>query len=115
VTDLEDDIARIAALRGRSPADYAGQRRFIHEHHLEGLLRMGDRPQLDLEALDELPTPSRTLITTWERPINALAWLQLLQEHEDEGFVIRTFRAWYAKRHGHEGDGPRRRPRRRLS
>jgi hypothetical protein len=114
---LEADIARIAALRGRKASDYAPEnqpRRHLHVLQLEALLRMEPSGQrADLLALDQVPTASRMLIVTWERQINAVVWLDLLIEHEDEAFLIRTFRAWYAERFGHEGDGPRRLPHRR--
>lgn len=116
MADIDDDIARIAALRGRSAADYGeARRRFIPVPSLELLLHMGKDPVADLQSLDLMPTASRALLTTWERPINAMVWLSLLDQYDDEDFLIRTFRAWYAQTTGHDGASPVRKPRRRLS
>lgn len=112
--DLQDDIARIAALRGRTAADYVAPRVSISTHELGSLLIMRPDPAGDLEAIDEMSAASREIVTTWERPINAQAWLSLADRYGEE-VLIRIFRAWYADVHGHAGDGPRRKPRRRYS
>lgn len=111
MADLDADIARIAALRGRKVEDYTtNRRRYVDVHRLEGLLHMTPETRLDLQCIDQLPPASRALIVNWERQINAIMWLELLQEHEDEAFVIRTFRAWYAEKFGRQGDGPQVKP-----
>ena len=99
MSQLEDDIARVAALRGRSAP--VPQKRQINGVSLGMLLIMGPDPRRDLQALDDLPEASRRFITTWPRPINSVAWSNMLDEHDgDEQFLIRTFHAYFADVHG---------------
>lgn len=114
MTALDDDIARIAALRGRTAADYEKPRAYITTIELETLLRMDGNTKADLAALDDLAEESRALLATWERPINARAWRSLEERYGAE-MVCRIFRAWYQQTTGREGVSPIRRPRRRWS
>lgn len=114
MTALDSDIARIAALRGRTPADYAKPRAYITTTELDGLLLMDGNTVADLAALEDLDASSRTLLTAWERPINARAWRSLEERYGAE-MLIRIFRAWYMETTGREGLSPVRKPRRRWS
>lgn len=114
MTTLDEDIARIAAMRGRTAADYEKPRSYVTTVELNGLLQMDSNTLADLAALDDLTADSRALVTTWERPINARAWRSLEERYGAE-MLCRIFKAWYLETTGREGASPVRKPRRRWS
>ena len=83
MTMLEDDLARIAALRGR-PANYytdsgARPERPLSPALLDNLFSMPPNPARDLRSYDRLPPESRRFVSESPLPINAAVYRALLE------------------------------------
>ncbi len=90
---LEDDIARIAALRGRQPEELlerARRGRFPERHEAEAILRANPNVDRDLDWYDRLPAKSREFIRSQTIPLNAAAWYSLLHETGNEDEIIKA-------------------------
>lgn len=89
---LDDDIARIAALRGRKASDYADPERFVARPqltpaHVANVFRMSPNGVDDIRAWDRLPSASREFIRESPRPINALVWAGLLANFAEPDLI----------------------------
>jgi hypothetical protein len=89
---LEDDIARIARLRGRDPAEALARAREAQERLpdpsrlLALIFTMDGDTEHDLLVFDRLPPASRQFIYSAPRPINSRIWrdaLAILSQRED--------------------------------
>lgn len=110
---LEDDIARIAALRGRPAESYLHPVPLapVKSAAFNLLWSMDADTAADLEALDRLPERSRELLTNSPRPMNARVWRSILDSRDgNEDFVLAQFRAIFG-----EPKAVVRKPRRRFS
>ncbi len=95
MSDLADDIARIAALRGRPVADYERidrEQRRISAAQVRGIFLVPNNRAGEFRAYDELPERSRMVLS--ELPVNASAiyYRQLLSQIRDENALIRAVR-----------------------
>lgn len=105
MTDLDDDIRRIAGMRGRTideterlvadaaaapPISYAALYRCLS---MEGVI-----PAHDLEWFDHLPQALRDLIREEPTPINSMWVYRLWFEVRDESLVVEALRHVIAKR-----------------
>lgn len=116
MSELDEEIARIAALRGRPVTDFTERPKpkGVAVEQLERLLRPSPASKSEQFLLDDLPGASRALIANWECMLNVYVWNSLLDVH-DEDYLIKAFTGWYAKRTGRGGMSPVRKVRRRLS
>lgn len=91
---LEDDIARIAAIRGRRPEDYAAgpPRRPIQRDACDRILVANPSPSRDLDFYDQLPEKSRAFIRNHDAwPLNAMWWWYTLRDTgQDEDELIKA-------------------------
>lgn len=94
MTDLQADIARIAAMRGRSPNDYNQHPQSLVARHAThdriGQLFYGNPdPRDDLGWYDDLPAQSRRFIANCPLQLNCGWWNSLLVDvGEDEDGLI---------------------------
>jgi len=83
VTTLEDDIARIAALRGKPTNYYTDPalrpERPLSQQLLDNLFSMPPSPERDLRFYDQLPDESRRFVSEAPLPINAAVYGALIQ------------------------------------
>ena len=101
MTTLDEDIARIAALRGKPVEHYTAAearrreaRRMINPLTLGRIGTPSSDARLDLAAYDRLPERSRRFIISCAAPINALVWRDLLADLDgDEDALIDAVRA----------------------
>ncbi len=122
MTDLDDDIARVARLRGRSPEEAAeahrqmvnAQRRAaLAPHRIAGLFLSLPDTKRDLRAYDRLPAASRAFMRE-ETSVHVCAtkWAETLTLCGDEAALIATVRAYLAEnlpyhaKHGYGADHP---------
>lgn len=96
---LKDDIARVAALRGRSAADYADPNRFrprLTPAAAVQVFRMGMDGVADALAFDRLPEASRTFLRECPQPINARLWEGLLATFAESDIIaaVRSLVTW---------------------
>lgn len=96
---LEDDIARLAALRGKPAANYtaeaqrmAREARRVHSSEVVSVFRMMADTRSDFRAYDALPRASRLMLR--ELPVNASAvkYADLLIRMESERSLIDAIR-----------------------
>ena len=91
---LDDEIARVAALRGCGVADVhaaaSERRRYPTRPEVEVILRSNPDPADDLAHFDILPSRSRAFIRDQQRPLNAHVWAELLQRVGDEDEIIKA-------------------------
>lgn len=90
---LDEDIARIAALRGRSAEPYvaaAHQPPRLTRPAVMRILTPNPHPQHDIAFFDALPAKSREFIRGREEPLNAMWWTHLLHETKDEDAIIKA-------------------------
>lgn len=95
MTELAGEIARIAALRGKSIANYEQidrESRRLTATQVRAIFRVPDNSRGELRAYDALPERSRMVLS--DLPINASAmnYAQLLRQIRDEGALIRAVR-----------------------
>lgn len=96
MTTLDDDIARIAALRGRTPEQAARAiaaahaPRYPQRSEVDRILVMTPDTDLDLRAYEALPPKSRAFIRESPRPLNACAWAELLVLTQNEDEIIKA-------------------------
>lgn len=79
---LDDDLARVAALRGKPAEDYVGKAAPSPRLTRQTLLlvfQLQPATERDLAAYDALPPTSRTFIRECPLPINALVWASALE------------------------------------
>lgn len=96
---LDDDIARVARLRGKDPSTYLGDKPApqLGRPQLSRLFEMSSDFARDIEAYDRLPKRSREEIDAADRPLNSRVWLGFLQQLDgDEGALISQWRAYLA-------------------
>jgi hypothetical protein len=94
MSSLEDDIARIAALRGRRAEDYTDVA-VARRHPLPGatlatIEKPGPGAADDVEACDRLPPRSREFIRNHPHALNARAWEGALLSGFSEEQIIRA-------------------------
>lgn len=92
MSTLDDDIARIAALRGRPAAHYADRSQFIDRpkltrDHVERLFLPTAATRDEMRALDRLPQASREFVRDCPHPLNTLAWEGLLQNFPEADLI----------------------------
>lgn len=119
MTELEDDIARVAALRGQTPEQAAAaaealrlQRRrdALSEQRIGGLfLALADQKR-DLRVYDRLPPASRAFMRE-ETAVHvcAIKWREALDLCGDEAALLAAVRAYLAENmpyHAKHGYGP---------
>lgn len=99
MSTLEDDLARIAALRGRPVENYIaeakrldGRQRGVHSSQLVDLFRLDGDYRREMRAYDRLPPRSRLVLS--EAPIcpSASKYADLLARSGDEVFLIDALR-----------------------
>lgn len=115
--DLEAEIARIAALRGKRPEDYAPENRpklGPAKVHLTLILTPLTATTADLLATDALPRRSREFLRESPVMLSSLAWADALTAGVDEGLLIQAVRVAVEARLGQSLDTFRRHRRRRL-
>lgn len=82
MSSLEDDIARIAALRGRPAPNYQAdaqrQARHLPSGYAARLFSGNPNPRDDLAFFDRLPQRSRDFIRECWWPLNAGWWAEIL-------------------------------------
>ncbi len=114
---LDDDIARVAALRGKPVANYVEaerDRRRIHSSQVRDLFKMASKG--DMRAYDALPRRSRLILS--ELPINASAvkYRALLAHMQSETGLVEAVRDclpgivrdWVLDHYGRDHPGARR-------
>lgn len=117
---LDDDIARIAALRGK-PANYYTERqadraRSIPPETLTHLFTLSQDWRREQAVYDHLPARSREYISECILPINAQWWDSLLDHYGAEEEIISLVEAqmpgrrrdWIRKHYGRGHPGLRR-------
>lgn len=92
MASLDDDIARIAALRGRKASDYADPSKFVakpqlRRDHVEHLFLPTGSPRDEMRALDRLPPASREFVRDCPHPLNTLAWEGLLANFPEADII----------------------------
>jgi len=98
---LEDDIARIAALRGQSADAYIDANRSaqaiamrIGPAAVRRSFVLSERPRDDYAVFDLLPPLSRQLLRESPVPINSIAYWDLLEQADgNEQALIALYRA----------------------
>lgn len=97
VSDLDADIARIAAMRGRPVVDYqVAERLRTYERRGMGhaeVLRLAEIPpdwRAEMRRFDALPRWSRALLVNAPVMLSAIKYAELLERCEDEAWLIRT-------------------------
>ena len=92
MSTLEDDIARIAALRGRTVADVLASaeahKRKLPIAVIDTILHPTSDSRADLEFFDALPADSRAFLREHEKMLNAVAWAGALEAGYDEALLI---------------------------
>lgn len=96
MTDLDDDIARVAALRGRGAETQALQDRQAHLKRrvawseIDDVLKAPADPHADMLAYDELPQALRDCFREAPtlKPINAVAALRLVEAGREVDSII---------------------------
>lgn len=88
-----DDIARIAALRGRDANYYARLQRSaaerISDQTVGSIYRMQPDSRADLRAFDQLPEHSRAFVRESVMPLNAISYDSVLEScHGDEDTLM---------------------------
>lgn len=119
MSQLDDDIARIAALRGR-PVNYYTDRQPVRAHPTPDQIGQIFHPSpdwdRDLRVYDRLPPRSRGYISDAVLPLNAQWWASLLSAFGDEEEIISQVetqttgrrRDWIRKHYGPGHPGLRR-------
>ena len=100
MTQLEDDIARVAALRRKDAAPYqeAAKRPKESVYSFSDLFAMHGHRAVDMDAYDRLPALSREEVGLAPRPINATVWFELIKEFGgNERALIAQYRAHLEK------------------
>ena len=97
MADLDEDIARIAALRGVKPEAYVAQAHApprISYADLKAVVSIPDGfdPTRDLLFFDRLPPAVRAFIREQERPLVAAAVYRIWYEVRDESLVCQAIR-----------------------
>jgi len=93
MTDLADDIARIAALRGRHVANYEQierDRRKVSHAEIVGLFRVPDAMYDEMREFDRLPATSRQALSNLPLNASAIRYKALLNRARDERGLIRV-------------------------
>lgn len=96
MTALDNDISRIAALRGRTPEQAARAiaaahaPRYPHRHEVDRIFAMSGATDDDFRAYEALPPKSRAFIRESPRPLNAVAWADLLVLTQNEDEIIKA-------------------------
>jgi hypothetical protein len=95
MTELTDDIARVARLRGRDPGNYQREAvsvesvaRALGPKRVRGIFFAIDNPTLDIQVYDALPLASRVFIREATVHISALKYSELLEEVCDQSALI---------------------------
>lgn len=95
LTDVEDDIARVARLRGRDPSNY--QRgpatteaiaKRLGIQRVRGLFFSPTNTRTDMLIYDALPLASRVFIREATVHISALKYSELLEDVRDQAALI---------------------------
>ena len=91
----ESDIARVARLRGKNPANYAGEAvgvetvaRTVGIERVRSLFIIPEDPRTEMLFYDALPKPSRMLIANAEVAISAMKFADLLDMGVNQGALI---------------------------
>lgn len=96
MSELEDDIARVAALRGKSAEHYISgawrARTSITQQEFMLLFTGQPVAEVDIAAYDVLPERSRHFIIEFPLHINAERWLLLLSSGVTEERLIELVR-----------------------
>lgn len=121
MTELDDDIARIAALRGRKAEDYApeavAQRRRVvpTARAIAALFHPTESERNNLDLTDALPEASRLFLRECPLVLNTDIWANALEAGVTEADLIKAAQAEAERRLGQPLETFRRRRRRRLS
>lgn len=120
MTQLDDDIARIAALRGK-PVNYYterqdARRRSIPPETIHHLFVLSPDWRREQHVYDHLPARSREYISESVLPLNAQWWDALLDQYGGEEEIIGLVEAqmpgrrrdWIRKHYGRDHPGLRR-------
>ena len=97
MTDLDDDIRRIAALRGQRAEFYQAAQREAEKPRISwALVDMiatipeGFDPSRDLEWFDRLPPAIRAAVRELDLQLNSMAIYSVWFEVRDESLVLQT-------------------------
>lgn len=95
MADLQSDIARIAAQRGRD-ANYYTDRPAppVSPQMVMVIVNPGADVAADFDAYDDLPEESRRFLQDTPFPFNAIAYASALRETRSEGRLIATLAAY---------------------
>lgn len=118
MTELEDDIARIAALRGKKAEDYAPAARAKlapHPTHIDLIMTPQPNRRRDIRATDTLPPASREFLRESPLMLNSVVWADALAGGIDEGLLLEAVRVAVERKLGQPLATFRRHRRRRLS
>lgn len=99
MTELADDIARIAALRGRTPADYAEaerMRRLVSFHDIAQLFGPLPDAESEFRAMERLTPASRQLVCDAPFTLSACRLLAMA-ERIGEDVVIAAIKHFQPK------------------
>jgi hypothetical protein len=95
MTELTDDIARVARLRGRDTSNYQREvvsvesaARALGPKRVRSIFFAIDNPTLDIQVYDALPLASRAFIREAAVHISALKYSELLEEVRDQSALI---------------------------
>ena len=116
MSDLDDDIARIAALRGKKREDYidpatnsyrSSGGTSVGAHHIALIFTPGGDVETDLEAYDALPPSARQYVRNCPLPLNAPCYADALVHMDGErletlvqAHLPGQMRAWIQRHYG---------------
>ncbi len=93
MSDLDAEIARIAALRGQPVAETiarAHRGRYPHRHEVDAILHANPDQNEDLRYYDAMSAKSRAFLRGQRWPLNARAWAELMAAGIDEDEIIKA-------------------------
>lgn len=95
--DYASEVARVAALRGRSPELYAQTVDAVRVpfplHLVNALGRHSDNHAAELAAFDRLPERSRAFIRDFHPPVSPIQWEAMLEVVQDESRALAAVKA----------------------
>lgn len=114
MTDLDEDIARIAAMRGRKAEDYTGPARPRPRLAAQTIKLLFEPTKAEATAdIDDLPEPVRVFIRECPIMSNSLVWRAAIESGMDVGDLLAAAQAEAEKRLGQPLESFRRNPSRR--
>lgn len=88
---LEDDIARVAKLRGvmteAAQAQARARQQQLVEYDAITVFMGFGRPEVEMAAFDQLPLASRRVITGLDVSVSAIQWRLLLRTHDEAALI----------------------------